>query len=169
MANSKRNAAVCFCQCSIILQKFESDMIIFNIPFRIFVPTCLFSVSLQRSQTSLDTLDFIIKSKTRYDAFYKTELNSLLISLGIETLIISGVRTNLCCETTARSEYNVSLTLYIELFMHSEKRNLSDHIIMLQIFQEDLTRIMILYSLKTRLLQKIKKCTRQARVFPCKY
>ncbi|PKY41479.1 Isochorismatase hydrolase [Rhizophagus irregularis] len=59
-----------------------------------------------RSQTSLDTLDFIIKSKTRYDAFYKTELNSLLISLGIETLIISGVRTNLCCETTARRGFD---------------------------------------------------------------
>ncbi|RGB26031.1 Isochorismatase-like protein [Rhizophagus diaphanus] len=61
---------------------------------------------VSRSQTSLDTLDFIIKSKTRYDAFYKTELNSLLISLGIETLIISGVRTNLCCETTARRGFD---------------------------------------------------------------
>jgi len=45
----------------------------------------------------------VINSKTRYDAFYKTELDSLLISLGIETLIISGVKTNLCCESTARS------------------------------------------------------------------
>ncbi|CAG8785527.1 5607_t:CDS:2, partial [Acaulospora morrowiae] len=55
-----------------------------------------------RSSTSLDNLDFVIKSKTRYDAFYKTELNSLLTSIGIRTLIISGVKTNLCCETTAR-------------------------------------------------------------------
>ncbi|CAG8844934.1 802_t:CDS:2, partial [Gigaspora margarita] len=55
-----------------------------------------------RSPASLGTLDFIIQSKTRYDAFYKTELNSFLTSLGIKTLIISGVKTNLCCETTAR-------------------------------------------------------------------
>ncbi|CAG8629835.1 8134_t:CDS:2 [Cetraspora pellucida] len=59
-----------------------------------------------RSPTSANVLDFTITSKTRYDAFYKTELNSLLTSLGIETLIISGVLTNLCCETTARSGFN---------------------------------------------------------------
>ncbi|CAG8574700.1 23879_t:CDS:2, partial [Dentiscutata erythropus] len=50
----------------------------------------------------LPELQSYVSSKTRYDAFYKTELNSLLTSLGIETLIISGVLTNLCCETTAR-------------------------------------------------------------------
>ncbi|CAG8650236.1 19889_t:CDS:2 [Dentiscutata erythropus] len=64
-----------------------------------------------RSPTSIDVLDFIIKNKTRYDAFYKTELHSLLISLGIKTLIISGAETNLCCEATARSgfdqDYNI--------------------------------------------------------------
>ncbi|SRR6266498_3285881 len=59
----------------------------------------------QRSSTSIDILDFVIKNKTRYDAFYNTELGSLLISLGIETLIISGAETNLCCEATARSKY----------------------------------------------------------------
>uniref|UniRef100_A0A1D1YVS0 Peroxyureidoacrylate/ureidoacrylate amidohydrolase RutB n=1 Tax=Anthurium amnicola TaxID=1678845 RepID=A0A1D1YVS0_9ARAE len=59
-----------------------------------------------RSQNSLGSLDFIIQSKTRYDAFYKTELNTILASLGIETLAISGVRTNLCCETTAKSGFD---------------------------------------------------------------
>ncbi|CAG8493582.1 3883_t:CDS:2 [Gigaspora margarita] len=56
--------------------------------------------------TSLGTLDFIIQSKTRYDAFYKTELNSFLTSLRIKTLIISGIKTNLCCETTARRAFD---------------------------------------------------------------
>ncbi|CAG8749298.1 6729_t:CDS:2, partial [Funneliformis mosseae] len=64
-----------------------------------------------RSSTSSDTLDFVIKNKTRYNAFFKTELDSLLISLGIETLIIAGAETNLCCEATARSgfdhDYNI--------------------------------------------------------------
>ncbi|CAG8785941.1 17907_t:CDS:2, partial [Racocetra persica] len=50
--------------------------------------------------------DFTIQSKTRYDTFYKTELNSLLTSLDIKTLIISGIKTNLCCETTARSAFD---------------------------------------------------------------
>ncbi|CAG8544175.1 9901_t:CDS:2 [Ambispora leptoticha] len=66
---------------------------------------------ISRSSTSLDTLDFVIKNKTRYDAFYKTELDSLLISLGIKTLIIAGAETNLCCEATARrgfdQDYNI--------------------------------------------------------------
>ncbi|CAG8746711.1 5696_t:CDS:2, partial [Funneliformis caledonium] len=60
---------------------------------------------ISRSSTSSDTLDFVIKNKTRYNAFFKTELDSLLISLGIETLIIAGAETNLCCEATARSKY----------------------------------------------------------------
>ncbi|CAG8762713.1 21497_t:CDS:2, partial [Racocetra persica] len=61
---------------------------------------------IARSPTSISTLNFIIKSKTRYDAFYKTELNSFLISLSIKTLIISGVKTNICCETTARKAFD---------------------------------------------------------------
>ncbi|CAG8504940.1 11254_t:CDS:2 [Scutellospora calospora] len=61
---------------------------------------------VERSPTSIGTLDFIIKSKTRYDAFYKTELDSFLTSLGIKTLIISGVKTNLCCETTAKRAFD---------------------------------------------------------------
>ncbi|RIA90960.1 Isochorismatase-like protein [Glomus cerebriforme] len=66
---------------------------------------------VSRSPTSLDILDFVIKNKTRYDAFHNTELSSLLISLGIKTLIISGIETNLCCESTARrgfdQDYNI--------------------------------------------------------------
>ncbi|CAB5385097.1 unnamed protein product [Rhizophagus irregularis] len=76
---------------------------------------------VSRSQTSLDTLDFIIKSKTRYDAFYKTELNSLLISLGIETLIISGVRTNLCCETTARRGFDKNYDIVFATATENQK------------------------------------------------
>ncbi|RGB40746.1 Isochorismatase-like protein [Rhizophagus diaphanus] len=69
------------------------------------------AVGRWRSSTSIDVLDFVIKNKTRYDAFYRTELGSILTSLGIETLIISGAETNLCCEATARSgfdqDYNI--------------------------------------------------------------
>ncbi|CAG8704866.1 36642_t:CDS:2, partial [Racocetra persica] len=61
---------------------------------------------LQELDSLVEQSDFTIQSKTRYDAFYKTELNSFLTSLGIKTLIISGVKTNLCCETTARSTFD---------------------------------------------------------------
>jgi len=43
--------------------------------------------------------------KKRYSAFYQTELEEHLNSLGIEDLIICGVMTNLCCETTARDAF----------------------------------------------------------------
>ena len=46
----------------------------------------------------------IIK-KSQYDAFYCTNLNRMLQELGIEQVIITGVITHLCCETTARSAF----------------------------------------------------------------
>jgi len=46
-----------------------------------------------------------IFSKPQYDAFYKTDLFSWLESKGIKQLVIGGVMTHLCCETTARSAF----------------------------------------------------------------
>lgn len=43
--------------------------------------------------------------KTQYDAFYKTELEKVLRSKHISQIIITGVMTHLCCETTARSAF----------------------------------------------------------------
>ena len=44
----------------------------------------------------------LIVNKTRYGAFHGTDLAEQLRSRGIETVIISGIATNICCETTAR-------------------------------------------------------------------
>jgi len=44
-------------------------------------------------------------SKKRYSAFFKTDLGETLQSRGIQDLVISGVMTNLCCETTARDAF----------------------------------------------------------------
>ncbi|CAF4369771.1 unnamed protein product, partial [Rotaria sordida] len=49
--------------------------------------------------------EVIIDEKTTYDAFYRTRLKSLLDEQNIDTVIISGVMTQLCCETTARSAF----------------------------------------------------------------
>jgi isochorismate hydrolase len=43
--------------------------------------------------------------KGQYDAFYKTNLQSRLKRKGITQIVICGVITHLCCETTARSAF----------------------------------------------------------------
>jgi ureidoacrylate peracid hydrolase len=44
----------------------------------------------------------VIIEKRRYSAFYGTELDLVLRCRGIDTLIIGGLATNICCECTAR-------------------------------------------------------------------
>jgi ureidoacrylate peracid hydrolase len=44
-------------------------------------------------------------SKHRYSAFYNTDLETVLRVLKIEDLVIAGVMTNMCCESTARDAY----------------------------------------------------------------
>ena len=43
--------------------------------------------------------------KSQYDAFYKTDLEQWLIGKHISQVVITGVMTHLCCETTARSAF----------------------------------------------------------------
>lgn len=43
--------------------------------------------------------------KTQYDAFYNTDLEAALVRAGIKQVLIGGVMTHLCCETTARSAF----------------------------------------------------------------
>lgn len=46
-----------------------------------------------------------VLKKSQYDAFYDTPLEELLKKKGINQIVICGVMTNLCCETTARSAF----------------------------------------------------------------
>ncbi len=43
--------------------------------------------------------------KHRYSAFYNTDLETVLRVLKIEDLVIAGVMTNMCCESSARDAY----------------------------------------------------------------
>jgi ureidoacrylate peracid hydrolase len=43
--------------------------------------------------------------KHRYSAFYNTDLETVLRVQGIEQLVITGVMSNMCCESTARDAY----------------------------------------------------------------
>jgi len=55
-------------------------------------------------EIKIESKDKILPKK-RYSAFYETDLESFLQSKRIRDLIISGVMTNLCCETTARDAF----------------------------------------------------------------
>jgi biuret amidohydrolase len=48
------------------------------------------------------TPEDLILNKPRYGAFHGTNLAEQLRHRGIDTVIISGIATNICCETTAR-------------------------------------------------------------------
>lgn len=43
--------------------------------------------------------------KHRYSAFYNTDLETVLRCMKIEDLVITGIMTNMCCESTARDAY----------------------------------------------------------------
>jgi len=46
-----------------------------------------------------------ILKKSQYDAFYQTDLEENLLSKNVTQVIVTGVMTHLCCETTARSAF----------------------------------------------------------------
>jgi ureidoacrylate peracid hydrolase len=47
----------------------------------------------------------IVVTKHRYSAFIETELDTILRARGVETLILTGVATNVCVESTARDGF----------------------------------------------------------------
>jgi isochorismate hydrolase len=55
-------------------------------------------------EVTIESKDTVLPKK-RYSAFFETDLDTTLQSRGIQDLIISGVMTNLCCETTARDAF----------------------------------------------------------------
>jgi len=48
-----------------------------------------------------DSRDLFLE-KPRFGAFYGTDLELILRSRGIDSIIVTGIATNVCCETTAR-------------------------------------------------------------------
>jgi ureidoacrylate peracid hydrolase len=56
--------------------------------------------------------DYIV-TKHRYSAFIGTDLDLILRSKGIETLLFSGTVTNVCVETTARDGFNLDYNVIL--------------------------------------------------------
>ena len=48
----------------------------------------------------------LVVAKPRYSAFYGTDLEAILRSKGIDTLLISGTVTHVCCDSTARDAFS---------------------------------------------------------------
>jgi isochorismate hydrolase len=49
--------------------------------------------------------DDVVIRKTRYSAFIGTDLERKMRSMGVERLLVTGVMTHLCCESTAREAF----------------------------------------------------------------
>lgn len=63
----------------------------------------------------VDILDASIGTtviKNQYDGFLNTDLEKILRSKGVRQVVICGVLTNLCCETTARSAFMRGFEVY---------------------------------------------------------
>jgi ureidoacrylate peracid hydrolase len=59
-----------------------------------------FSAALHK-KLLVDARDILLE-KPRFGAFHGTDLELILRSRGIDAVIITGIATNVCCETTAR-------------------------------------------------------------------
>lgn len=56
----------------------------------------------------------LVVIKTRYSAFVGTDLESILKTRGIDTVVISGLMTNFCCVSTARSAHDLDFkTIFV--------------------------------------------------------
>ncbi len=54
---------------------------------------------------ALELSSGLVVNKSQYDAFYNTPLEEMLQGRGVSQVVICGVMTHLCCETTARSAF----------------------------------------------------------------
>jgi biuret amidohydrolase len=57
--------------------------------------------------------DYVIRSKKRLSAFYGTDLEILLRSLGTSTVVIAGINTNTCVLCTAFDAFNRDLQVIV--------------------------------------------------------
>lgn len=60
---------------------------------------------LSEIASDLDTTAGVVLTKNQYDAFHGTGLEEMLRERGITRVVVTGVATHLCCETTVRSAF----------------------------------------------------------------
>ena len=68
---------------------------------------------LSKIHNSIDRKDDDITiRKSRYSAFINTDLDKILKNLNVDTVVITGVMTHLCCESTARDAFMRDYSVY---------------------------------------------------------
>lgn len=60
----------------------------------------------------LEDSDIAIR-KTRYSAFHGTNLADLLREKGVKKVVVTGVNTHLCCESTVRAAFMLDFEVYL--------------------------------------------------------
>ncbi|NHJ32089.1 MAG: isochorismatase family protein [Asgard group archaeon] len=70
---------------------------------------------LAKLDERFETKDAIILKKSTYDCFKNTNLYDLLQENNCKQLIIAGVATHLCCETTARSAFCYDFEVFLPI------------------------------------------------------
>jgi isochorismate hydrolase len=60
---------------------------------------------LSKISPQFDTTGSVCIDKSQYDAFYYTPAEEILRTRRVEQVVICGVMTHLCCDTTARSAF----------------------------------------------------------------
>ena len=65
--------------------------------------------------SGLDTKNSSVIEKHQYDAFYQTNLEEVLYTKNVDQVLVTGVMTHLCCETTARSAFARGFSVFFSI------------------------------------------------------
>ncbi len=64
-------------------------------------------------EPTLEELSAVVVDKAQYDAFHETALEEILRDSGTEQVVVTGVMTHLCVETTARSAFVRGFAVFV--------------------------------------------------------
>ena len=93
----------------------RADKSDFGIELEFEPPHCLEGTPGMDLADGLDVgaSDYRILNKRRYDAFLGTDLETLLRSLRIDTLLVAGVCTDICVSSTVQHARNLDFRCYV--------------------------------------------------------
>lgn len=63
-------------------------------------------------ELSVHPQDYVVP-KRRYSSFFQTELQALLLDLKVDTLIITGLHTNMCCTHTSADGFSYGYKIIV--------------------------------------------------------
>lgn len=93
----------------------RADRSDFGIELEFEPPHCLEGTPGMDLAEQLDVIagDYRILNKRRYDAFLGTDLDTLLRSLRVESLLVAGVCTDICVASTVQHARNLDFRCYV--------------------------------------------------------